>query len=109
MNIYTNITKEKYIDYLKKSKYTVILPGYDKRAFSPRFMEALTRGVIPYIHNSVYTSEGIKDSNDLKDLLIDDSFDISNKPHDQNFLQKLIDKYVISTPEEIKLSIEEIL
>jgi hypothetical protein len=109
LEIYTNITKEEYIGYLKKSKYTVILPGYDKRAFSPRFMEALTRGVIPYIHHSVYTNEGIKDQDDLNDLLIDDSFDISNKPQDQIFLQKLIDKYVISTDEEIKLSIEEIL
>ena len=107
--IFTNITKEEYIKYLKKSKYTVILPGYDKRAFSPRFMEALTRGVIPYIHDSVYTEEGIKDPNDLKDLLINDSFDISNKPHDENFLKKLIDKYVIFSPEEIQLSIEEIL
>ena len=85
------------------------MPGYDKRAFSPRFMEALTRGVIPYIHNSVYTSEGINDLNDLNDLLIDDSFDISNKPQDQIFLQKLIDKYVISSDTEIKLSIKEIL
>lgn len=107
--IYTNISKEEYINYLKKSKFTVILPGYDKRAFSPRFMEALTRGVIPYIHHSVYTEEGIKDPDDLKDLLIDDSFDISNKPQDQFFLQKLIQKYVISSEQEIKLSIEEIL
>jgi hypothetical protein len=107
--IYTNITKEDYIDYLKKSKYTVILPGYDKKAFSPRFMEALTRGVIPYIHNSVYTKEGIIDQDILNELLIDDSFDISNKLKDVNFLQKLIDKYVISSEQEIKLSIEEIL
>lgn len=107
--IYTNISKEEYINYLKKSKYTVILPGYDKKAFSPRFMEALTRGVIPYIHNSVYTSEGITDQDILNDLLIDDSFEINNKPQDEFFLKKLIEKYVISSNEEIKLSIEEIL
>lgn len=108
-NIYTNVTKEEYINYLKKSKYTVILPCYDKKAFPPRFLEGLARGVIPYIHKDVYTEEGIEDKEILNDLLIDDSFDISNKPCDSKFLQKLIQKYVISSEEEIKLAIKEIL
>ena len=108
-DIHTNVTKEEYINYLKKSKYTVILPCYDKQAFPPRFLEGLARGVIPYIHKDVYTEEGIEDKNILNDLLIDDSFDISNKPCDDIFLKKLIDKYVISSEEEIKLSIKEIL
>jgi hypothetical protein len=108
-NIFTNITKEEYIEYLKKSKYTLILPGYDKNAFSPRFIEALTRGVIPFIHNSVYVEEGIKDKNDLDKLLIDDSFDISDRNIDDNFLNNLIDKYIKCSQEEIKLSITKIL
>ena len=107
--IFSNITKEEYIEYLKKSRYTVILPGYDKKAFSPRFMEALTRGVIPFIHDSVYTEEGIKDKEDLDKLLIDDSFDISNKKIDDNFLSSLIQKHIKCTDEDIKLSIGKIL
>lgn len=54
----TFLSNEKYFDFIKKSKYTIVIPPYDLNCFSIfRFLESLMFDCIPLIHPDCNTED----------------------------------------------------
>lgn len=67
--------KEEYLALLNNSKFTVIIPSYEERAFSTiRFIEALYQGAIPLILDRCNMSEAFTPAEQemLKPMIIND-------------------------------------
>ena len=61
-DIDTFITKDEYLEKIKQSKFTLIIPSYDKNTFSIfRYQESIMNGCIPLILDSCYLDEVKKD------------------------------------------------
>lgn len=69
-NIDTFIKKDEYLDYIKKSRFTLIIPSYNEETFSAfRYIESIYSGCVPLILNTVDISEA-KDSLYIPEELI---------------------------------------
>lgn len=69
-NIDTFIKKDEYLDYIKKSRFTLIIPSYNKETFSAfRYIESIYSGCVPLILDTVDISEA-KNSLYIPDELI---------------------------------------
>jgi hypothetical protein len=86
----TFIKKDLYIEELKKSKQTLMLPPYDDDFFSMiRFLESLSLSVLPRIHKTVFIDE-VDSKNEFKDLIIEDNI---NSLIDEKERIRLLKKY----------------
>lgn len=57
-NIDTFVKKDEYLDYIKKSRFTLIIPSYNEETFSAfRYIESIYSGCVPLILNTVDISE----------------------------------------------------
>lgn len=69
-NIDTFVKKDEYLDYIKKSRFTLIIPSYNEETFSAfRYIESIYSGCVPLILNTVDISEA-KDSLYIPEELI---------------------------------------
>lgn len=105
-DINTFISKESYIEVLKNSKYTLMLPPYDDDFFSMiRFLESLALDVIPLIHNTVFCEE-VQDSQNLKEITIGSTIDLESLDMKRKSLLLQLKKFFISKePNDIKEAI----
>lgn len=76
---------ESYMNYILKSKWTLIIPSYDEDEFtSSRWIESIHRGCIPFIYKDTKWMEYMKHHDDWKRIiekwgLVVDLFEIPNK------------------------------
>lgn len=77
----TSIPREKYLDKIAESKYTLILPSYDTHCFSIfRFLESIHCGCLPLIHKECNVDEVSRSySFDLSVLKTDNVFSESDR------------------------------
>jgi len=72
-NIDTFIDKESYINFIKKSYCTLILPAYDNMSFSYiRFLESIAFDCIPLIHKDCFINEAF-DNENIDYLIVDET------------------------------------
>ncbi len=69
----TTIDGDSYLDKLEESRFTFMLPSYDRHCFSGyRFMEAIANDCLPLIHPSCnFHDIGVSYNIDLKELITD--------------------------------------
>lgn len=94
-NIDTFIKKDEYLDYIKKSRFTLIIPSYNEETFSAfRYIESIYSGCVPLILNTVDISEA-KNSLYIPDELIvsaETILDTINNINCDELLLKIKDK-----------------
>lgn len=63
------VSKDIYDDLINKSKYTCIIPSYDKNEFSLiRYFESIRSGCVPLIHEDCVTTTAFAELSELKSL-----------------------------------------
>lgn len=94
-DINTTVNRNKYLNYIEQSKYTLIIPAYRDDMFSIyRFIESINYNCIPLIFDDVVINEFVEtfdiDSNIINQIVITYDQDISNtiKKIDRNYLLK---------------------
>ena len=94
-NIDTFVKKDEYLDYINKSKFTLIIPSYNEETFSAfRYIESIYSGCVPLILNTVDISEA-KNSLYIPDELIvsaETILDTINNINCDELLLKIKDK-----------------
>lgn len=84
------ITKDEYLEKIKESKYTLIIPSYDKRTFSIfRYQESIMNGCIPLILDTCFLDE-VKNDFDIPINIICNINNISEKIRDINYEETII-------------------
>jgi hypothetical protein len=84
------ITKDEYLEKIKESKYTLIIPSYDKRTFSIfRYQESIMNGCIPLILDTCYLDE-VKNDFYIPINIICNIDNISEKIRDINYEETIL-------------------
>lgn len=81
IGINTLIRHNEYLSYLNRSKFTLVIPPYDKESFSVyRLIESLAFDCLPLIHNSCCLKYMNETYNcDFSELIYNDDFDLSDE------------------------------
>lgn len=88
---------DKYIDMISKSKFTLIIPAYDKSSMSfYRMLEALNVDCLPLIHHECFTAELEKSFNidDIRDIIINIDYEIPSEEKRLELLKKYKDIFL---------------
>lgn len=90
------VDRDTYLRYIKHSKYTLVIPPYDKKSISVfRIIESIKNNCIPLIHPDCTISD-IEKSYDVSfnDLIIDDSWEVFSDSKYAKVLEYLKDKFL---------------
>ena len=87
----TFIPRERYLDFIERSKYTLVIPPYDTKSISIfRILEAIQLDCIPLIHPDCYVKD-LEESYDIDfreiGIIVDDDW----KPFTFNERRDIID------------------
>lgn len=91
-NINTFVDRDKYLNFISASKYTLILPAYDTNSFSIyRLIESLSNDCLPFIHQDCIIDDVEKSFNvDLSMLKTDKIFSESQRLEILEYLKSKI-------------------
>lgn len=104
-NIDTFVKKPTYLNYLRRSKFTLIIPPYDVKMFSTyRFFESILNNCVPLILNTNNISEFEKDFYIPPELIIDLS-ELKKTIKTKNY-NDLLKQLIENLPTNLKLEIK---